>query len=132
MATARKLRTMDHYIEQVLGQGANSETKKALDKYGAASMRDVLVMSETTIESLKIPASTAGDPDEDVTRMTKDLLLKVAAHNRYFCQKHGVTKVEDTDWSGMTSDDFDEFLGCYDPNSTASTTKQQKTPAEEF
>jgi len=67
MATARKLRTMDHYIEQVLGQGANSETKKALDKYGAASMRDVLVMSETTIESLKKPANTAGDPDEDIS-----------------------------------------------------------------
>ena len=80
------------------------------------------------------PASTAGDPDEDISRMTKDLLLKVAAHNQYFCQKHGVTKVEDADWSAMTSDNFDEFLGCYDPNSTTSTktTKKAKTAAEEF
>jgi len=66
--------------------------------------------------------------------MTKDLLLKVAAHNRYFCQKHGVTKVKDSDWSAMTSDDFNEFLGCYDPNSMTSTktTKPAKTAAEEF
>ena len=60
--------------------------------------------------------------------------MKVAPYNQFFCQKHGVKTVADSEWSATTSVDFNEFLGCYDPNSKTLTksTKPVKTAVDEF